>query len=213
MHSNPSKGTTNPIPVPFDTIHPNDIIQFQHITPEGISKEEAAYIDYTVKRLSNRLLPDVIKLATEGIVYLDRTQTFQYSRERCEDYYNVVKCLCAMMHEVCQTTEVCYLRMFNMAWRPSIMRIPIQFELYDDICPHIAAEDMKKDKNYKLLESRPFLMELAWHTFVDKMYALKDMIDVGLRLSLEYTLAHYEFCSNECCKMPKLSDVKNIYIN
>ncbi len=203
MHSS-TKSTTDSIPVPFDTIHPNDIIEFQHSVPEGISDEEAKYIDYTVKRLSKRLLPDVIQLATDGIVYLDRTQNFRYSRERCEDYYSVVKCLSAMMHEVCQTTEICYLRMFHMAWKPSIMRAPIRFELYNDICPNTAVEDLKKDKHYELLQRSPFLMELAWRTFVDTMYSLKDLIDVGLRLSLEYTLAHYDFCTLACCKMPDI---------
>jgi hypothetical protein len=200
------------IPVPFDTIHPNDIIGFKHMLPEGISAEEANYIDYTVDRLTRRLIPDIITVASEGIVYLDETQNYRYSRQRCEDYYNVVKCLSAMMHEVCQTTEICFIRMFNMAWRPSVMRQSIRFESYMDICPNTAGEDLLKDKHCVLLERYPFLMEMAWSTFVDKMYALKDIIDVGVRLSLEYTLAHYNFCPLICCKMlPSDCDTKIIY--
>lgn len=207
-----TKEVKETIPVPFDTIHPNDIYEFKHILPEGISNEEANYIDYTVKRLSERLLKDVINVATEGIMYLDKTKEFRYSRVRCEDYYKVVKCLSEMMFEVCQAAEVCYVRMFHMAWKPSIMRPALRFELYGDMCPTTTTEDLKKDKNRELLERRPFLMEIAWRCFVDKMYSLKDMIDSGLRLSLEYTLAHYEFCSKECCKMPDVPEIKNIYI-
>lgn len=192
------------IPVPFDTIHPNDILQFPHTMPKDISIAEENYINYTIKKLSDRILRDVIKVATEGVLYLDQTQQFRYSRLRCEDYYKVVKCLSEMMFEVCQATDICYMRMFNIAWKPSIMRPPIRFELYRDLCPTNVTEELLRDKNYALLMRYPFLLETTWSIFVDKMYALKDAIDVGTRLSIEYTLAHYEFCEKECCKMPDL---------
>jgi hypothetical protein len=58
--------------------------------------------------------------------------------------------------------------------------------------------------SYNIYERHPFIIEDSFTKLIENMYIFKELINVGLRLSLEYKLCQVsEFCSKDCCIMPE----------
>ncbi len=196
------------IAVPFDVIHPKDVLNHYYHLPEHItSKDEKEFIEYYVKMLSERLLIDALELLTKGIEYLDATRDYKYSYDRCKTYYSIVLVTIELLKEIEGSTYVVFYRMFNIPYNPRNHYREVPFEDYPTLIPdttgiHDEVRAEKDPKRRKAILDNSFLLEDAWRAFINKIILIREDIDVGLRLSLQYSLAHYPFCFEECCDLP-----------
>ncbi len=203
------------IAVPFDVAHPLDVLNHDYYLPEHIkTAEEKEFIAYYVKMLSNRLLIDVLELMTKGIEFLDATREYKYSRERCSVYYELILLVIRLLKEVEGSTNVVFYRMFQIPFNPRNHYKEVPFEEYSTLIPDTTGkhDEVKAEKDPKRRETMikyPYILEDAWRAFINKVVHINEEFEVGLRLSLEYTLAHYPFCDSECCLLPEdLSDIR-----
>ena len=200
--------------VPFDIVIPSefDELYCQITETEFPSEEERTFIKNFVEAMTKEMYVDIRRIAEKGQSYLELSSIFVYSRDRCMSYYKILEMITSRLEILCFTTKMLKHRLFNI---PISNDGTSDTELYHKYMDDLSSIenlylDFVSKENLRMLQASgdiydrfPFIIEDSFNKLIENMNIFKDLINVGLRLSLEYKLGTDEFCVKECCKMPE----------
>lgn len=200
--------------VPFEIVIPSEFEElYCFISEKDYSKEEYGFIKSFVTVMTKETYIDIYRIAEKAQAYLELTSSFVYSFHRCESYYKILEMITSRLDVLCFTTKMLKYRMFNIPIPNDGTIQSIYYSKYmGDI---VSIENMYNDfiskDNLNLLKCSediytkyPFIILDGFEKLIENMIKFKDILDVGLRLALEYRLGRSsEFCSKECCLMPE----------
>lgn len=185
----------------FDHINPDDFMKMDYYRPPNLTIKEAAFVKHYVDRMSKFILADEIDLVKQSYQYLVITEKYSGSHDRMKTYYMIVCTIDAMLRSMCRVQNATLKYIFHIPFGPTDENIrPNEIRL-DKLESAINTDLMSKEIS-ELIVDNPFIYEIAWTCLVEKLKSIRELVGVGIRLSLEYEMRWGYFCDRECCKLP-----------
>ncbi len=201
--------------VPFEILIASELDElYCQISPKEFPSEEVRiFITNFVTVMTKEIYVDIKRIVEKAEAYLELSSIFVYSRDRCYSYYNILLMIISRVDVLSFTTKMLKYRLFNI---PIPNDGTCDDDYYDRYMDEVSSiENMYNDfiskdnllalqSSSDIYEKHPFIIEDAFTKLIENINIFKELIDVGLRLSLEYKLTRLsEFCIKDCCKMPE----------
>lgn len=185
----------------FEHIYPNDFLIMDYYRPSDLSKEEEDFVKTYVEKMTHFILSDEHDIITRAYKYLKKTEEYSGSYDRIKTYYMIIRSVDFILTSMVRVQKATMKYIFHIPFNEKDEEI-YEDEIRFDKLQKAIELDLKKKDLTGLLVKNPFIYEIAWICLIDKLTAIRDMVSVGLRLSLEYEMRWGTFCNKECCKLP-----------
>lgn len=185
----------------FEHIYPQDFIAMDYYRPSILTVKEEEFVKKYVDRMSKFILADEIEMVTKAYQYLLKTEKYKASYDRMKTYYMIIRSLDAVLRSTCRIQNATLKYIFHIPFGPKDENVrPNEIRL--DKLADAINEDLKSKEIQELIVKNPFIYEIAWTCLVEKIKSIRELVGVGIRLSLEYEMRWGYFCNKECCSLP-----------
>ena len=185
----------------FEHIYPSDFLIMDYYRPPDLTTEEEEFVKTYVEKMTKFILSEEVDIVNRSYKYLLKTETYSGSYERMKTYYMIVLSLDYILTAMVRIQTATMKYIFHIPFNKEDKDV-YEDEIRLDKLQNAVENDLKRKELVALLVNNPFIYEIAWTCLLDKLKAIRDMVSVGLRLSLEYEMRWGTFCEKDCCKLP-----------
>jgi hypothetical protein len=185
----------------FDHIYPNDFLVMDYYRSPDLTKEEEEFVKKYVEKMTKFILSDELDYVTRAYKYLLKTEEYSGSYDRMKTYYMLIRSLDLVLTSMVRVQKATYKYIFNIPFSCDDQAI-YEDEIRLNKLQAAIEFDLKLKDLSVLLKKNPFIYEIAWTCLIDKLSSIREMVGIGLRLSLEYDMRWGVFCDKECCLLP-----------